>query len=111
MLTDMFPSPTDNTCALIISALALAFIAHDVEQNHVSSTACVLWTLRCVKARRREMGEEASPPLIQVTNVSPQATDQQMKELFSYLGRIKDIKVYPGRSVQRQPSSCVSVYL
>ena len=43
------------------------------------------------------MGEDNSPPLIQVTNVSPQATDQQMKELFSYLGSIKEIKVYPER--------------
>ena len=41
-------------------------------------------------------GETAvDPPLIQVTNVSPQATNQQMKELFSYLGDIKEIKVYP----------------
>ena len=36
-------------------------------------------------------------PLIQVTNVSPQATQQQMKELFSYLGNIEEIKVFPER--------------
>lgn len=38
-----------------------------------------------------------SPTLIQVTNVSPHATPQQMKELFSYLGDIVEIKVYPER--------------
>lgn len=34
-------------------------------------------------------------PMIQVTNVSPQATQQQMKELLSYLGDIERIKIYP----------------
>ena len=33
--------------------------------------------------------------MIQVTNVSPHATHQQMKELFSYLGDIEEIKIYP----------------
>lgn len=32
---------------------------------------------------------------VQVTNVSPQASEQQMKELFSYFGSIDEIKVYP----------------
>ena len=32
---------------------------------------------------------------IQVTNVSPLATTEQMKELFSYLGDIAEIKLYP----------------
>jgi arginine/serine-rich splicing factor 12 len=41
------------------------------------------------------MGDEGEVPLIQVTNVSPQTTNQQMRELFSYLGRIKELKVYP----------------
>ena len=45
------------------------------------------------------MGEEGGIPLIQVTNVSPRATDQQMRELFSYLGSIKELKVYPERCV------------
>lgn len=36
------------------------------------------------------------PTMVQVTNVSPLATTQQMKELFSYLGDIVDIKLYPG---------------
>lgn len=38
-----------------------------------------------------------SVPMIQVTNVSPQASQQQMKELFSYLGDIEEIKIYPER--------------
>lgn len=33
--------------------------------------------------------------MVQVTNVSPTATTQQMKELFSYMGDIVEIKVYP----------------
>ena len=32
---------------------------------------------------------------VQVTNVSPQATEQHMKELFSYFGGIDEIRVYP----------------
>ena len=37
----------------------------------------------------------ASATLLQVTNMSPFATAQQMRELFSYLGVIRDLKVYP----------------
>ena len=45
------------------------------------------------------MGDEGEVPLIQVTNVSPQTTNQQMKELFSYLGSTKELKVYPERYI------------
>lgn len=33
--------------------------------------------------------------MVQVTNVSPSTTSQQLKELFSYLGDINEIKLYP----------------
>lgn len=33
--------------------------------------------------------------MVQVTNVSPSATAQQMKELFSYLGDIAELHLYP----------------
>ena len=32
---------------------------------------------------------------VQVTNVSPLASERQMKELFSYFGGIDEIRVYP----------------
>jgi len=37
--------------------------------------------------------------LIQVTNVSPLASAQNVREIFSYLGDIDEIKVYPERCV------------
>ena len=33
--------------------------------------------------------------IVQVTNISPQANKQQMNELFSYLGDISDISLFP----------------
>ena len=33
--------------------------------------------------------------VIQVTNVAPGATRDQMKTLFSYIGKIDDVQVYP----------------
>ena len=33
--------------------------------------------------------------IIQVTNVAPQATKDQMQSLFSFLGKIDDIRLYP----------------
>lgn len=37
--------------------------------------------------------------VIQVTNVSPLASAQNVREIFSYLGDIDEIKVYPERYV------------
>ena len=33
--------------------------------------------------------------VIQVTNIAPQATRDQMNTLFSFLGKIEDIRLYP----------------
>ncbi len=38
---------------------------------------------------------EESTKIIQVTNIAPQASKQQMTELFSYLGDIEELKLYP----------------
>jgi arginine/serine-rich splicing factor 12 len=35
------------------------------------------------------------PKVIQVANVAPAATREQMKTLFGYVGRIDDIEIYP----------------
>ena len=40
--------------------------------------------------------------LIQVTNVSPLASAQNVREIFSYLGDIEDIKVYPEKYVLKE---------
>ena len=37
--------------------------------------------------------------VIQVTNIAPSATNEQMKTLFGYLGTIKEIVIYPNESV------------
>ncbi|KPJ03982.1 Serine/arginine-rich splicing factor 11 [Papilio xuthus] len=36
-----------------------------------------------------------STRVIQVTNIAPQATKDQMQTLFGYLGKIDDIRLYP----------------
>lgn len=33
--------------------------------------------------------------VVQVTNIAPQATKDQMQTLFGYLGKIEDIRLYP----------------
>ena len=33
--------------------------------------------------------------IIQITNVAPTATADQMRTLFGYLGRIEDVYIYP----------------
>lgn len=33
--------------------------------------------------------------IIQVTNIAPQATRDQMQTLFSFVGKIDDIRLYP----------------
>ena len=33
--------------------------------------------------------------LFQVTNIAPQATRDQMHTLFSFLGKIEDLRLYP----------------
>jgi len=41
------------------------------------------------------MSEQLDTKVVQVTNIAPAATRDQMKTLFSYLGRIDEIKMYP----------------
>jgi len=36
-----------------------------------------------------------STKVVQVTNIAPQATKDQMQTLFGYLGKIEDIRLYP----------------
>ena len=55
---------------------------------------------RFSRRARQQYSMTAAIPLIQVTNVAPLTTDQQMKELFSYLGSINEIKVYPERYIR-----------
>ena len=50
--------------------------------------------LQCEK-RVRPASKMACPTMIQVTNISPRATTQHMRELFSYLGDVTEVKVYP----------------
>lgn len=33
--------------------------------------------------------------VVQITNIAPQATKDQMQTLFGYLGKIEDIRLYP----------------
>ena len=33
--------------------------------------------------------------VIQVTNIAPQATRDQMQTLFAFVGRIEDLRLYP----------------
>lgn len=41
------------------------------------------------------MAVGTSSKVVQVTNIAPQATKDQMQTLFGYLGKIEDIRLYP----------------
>lgn len=41
------------------------------------------------------MSDKLDTRVVQVSNIAPTATRDQMKTLFSYLGRIDEIKMYP----------------
>ena len=41
------------------------------------------------------MDEKTDHRVIQVGNIAPQATKDQLTSLFSYLGKIEDIRLYP----------------
>lgn len=56
----------------------------------------VLTTNRAPSSFTRHLERKMScPTIVQVTNISPQANKQQMNELFSYLGDISDLKLFP----------------
>jgi hypothetical protein len=46
------------------------------------------------------MSDKIDTKVLQVSNIAPNATRDQMKTLFSYLGRIDEIKMYPAEYVQ-----------
>ena len=41
------------------------------------------------------MGEVTNNNLVMVTNIAPQATRDQMSTLFSFVGRVEELKLYP----------------
>jgi len=41
------------------------------------------------------MAGEMKTKIIQVTNIAPSATKDQMKTLFSFLGKIDEAKLFP----------------
>merc|ERR1719154_564758 len=52
--------------------------------------------------------------VIQVTNIAPQATRDQMHTLFSFLGKIEDLRLYPSlrdASVSIQSRCCFLKFL
>ncbi len=42
--------------------------------------------------------------IIQVTNIAPVVTKDQMKTLFSYVGKIDELKLFPERWAQKYMS-------
>ena len=38
---------------------------------------------------------KAKTRIIQISNIAPQATKDQMSTLFGFLGKIEDIRLYP----------------
>lgn len=38
---------------------------------------------------------EVDTHVIQVANIAPQATKEQMQALFGYIGKIEDLRLYP----------------
>ena len=41
------------------------------------------------------MSDKINTKVVQITNVAPTATKDQMKTLFGYLGRVEECKMYP----------------
>jgi len=55
------------------------------------------------------MGDYGNTKVIQITNIAPQATRDQMHTLFNNLGKIEDLRLYPSirdASVQIQSRCC-----
>ncbi|CAL1540336.1 unnamed protein product [Lymnaea stagnalis] len=46
------------------------------------------------------MSDKLDTRVIQVTNVAPSCTNEQMRTLFSYLGRVKELKMYPPENTE-----------
>lgn len=46
-------------------------------------------------AQTEELPANAGTKVIQITNIAPQATKDQMQTLFGFLGKIEDIRLYP----------------
>ena len=57
------------------------------------------------------MSNKANTKVLQVTNVSPQATKEQMRSFFGSIGRVEDIKLFPEEFVYFFLCSFVFVYL
>ncbi|XP_012939110.1 probable splicing factor, arginine/serine-rich 7 isoform X3 [Aplysia californica] len=45
------------------------------------------------------MSDRLETRVIQVTNVAPSCTKEQLRTLFSYLGRVKELQMYPPESI------------
>ena len=61
-----------------------------------------------------KMMELERTKVIQVTNIAPQATRDQMHTLFSHLGKIEDIRLYPSlrdASINIQSRVCFVKFL
>ncbi|XP_059163080.1 probable splicing factor, arginine/serine-rich 7 isoform X3 [Physella acuta] len=46
------------------------------------------------------MSEKLDTRVIQVTNIAPSCTNEQMRTLFSYLGRVRELKMYPPENTE-----------
>ncbi|ESO92346.1 hypothetical protein LOTGIDRAFT_121003, partial [Lottia gigantea] len=53
------------------------------------------------------MSDRIDTKVIQVTNVAPHASRDQMKTLFGFVGRVRDIKLYPPESSEVEVSARV----
>ena len=49
----------------------------------------------CVPGSMPPPMEMGATKVIQVTNIAPQATRDQMHTLFSFLGKVEDLRLYP----------------
>ncbi|CAG5124593.1 unnamed protein product [Candidula unifasciata] len=47
-----------------------------------------------------KMSERIDTRVIQVTNVAPSCLNEQLRTLFTYLGRVKDMRVYPPENTE-----------
>lgn len=62
-------------------------------QDFAGETALKLWAPNLIP--RSEMAGGSGTKVVQITNIAPQATKDQMQSLFGHIGKIDEIRLYP----------------
>merc|ERR1712038_1340919 len=101
----------------IVSSFRSNQVRRFVRNLEVSDRQGSTMEMALVPVGNQSMGSSDSSgnsKVIQVTNIAPQATRDQMHTLFSFLGKIEDLRLYPSlrdASVSIQSRCCYLKFL